>query len=372
MVASNPDSTPSPSTGAPLGRPIVTAAGTEVGTTEPAASDGAHVVGDRPRPTRQSRPSRQWRQARRSRRRRLVLPTGAFSPELLTTEPPDPNEQEGAILMSADEFAAALVAANPSWTAITSARRATTARSTSSSPGPDARHRSTSSRPPRRPGRRSSASRSSTRHDPADAVGSRPGSGRRRSPAAARRSRSAPRHAMRWRRAPASSPPTPRRREPVYGVSTGFGSLATTVIPPERRDELQRALIRSHAAGMGRAVEDEVVRAMMLLRARSLALGYSGVRPVVVERIVELLNAGITPAVPEHGSLGASGDLAPLAHVALALMGEGDSASDSRGGGDRTARAAGKGGPRPDQRHRRHARHAGARPRRSRRAAAHC
>ena len=71
--------------------------------------------------------------------------------------------------------------------------------------------------------------------------------------------------------------------EPVYGVSTGFGSLATTVIPPERRDELQRALIRSHAAGMGPPVEDEVVRAMMLLRARTLAMGYSGVRPVVVE-----------------------------------------------------------------------------------------
>jgi histidine ammonia-lyase len=121
--------------------------------------------------------------------------------------------------------------------------------------------------------------------------------------------------------------------EPVYGVSTGFGSLATTVIPPERRDELQRALIRSHAAGMGRSVEDEVVRAMMLLRARSLALGYSGVRPVVVERIVELLNAGITPAVPEHGSLGASGDLAPLAHVALALMGEGDSAAAAAAAG---------------------------------------
>ncbi len=160
--------------------------------------------------------------------------------------------------------------------------------------------------------------------------------------------------------------------EPVYGVSTGFGSLATTVIPPERRDELQRALIRSHAAGMGPPVEDEVVRAMMLLRARSLALGYSGVRPVVVERIVELLNAGITPAVPEHGSLGASGDLAPLAHVALALIGEGDCSGRSRGGGDRTDHAAGEGGPRPDQRHRRHARHARARPRRPRRAAAHC
>jgi histidine ammonia-lyase len=114
--------------------------------------------------------------------------------------------------------------------------------------------------------------------------------------------------------------------EPVYGVSTGFGSLATTVIPADRREELQRALIRSHAAGMGPAVEEEVVRAMMVLRARSLAMGYSGVRPVVVERIVELLNAGITPTVPEYGSLGASGDLAPLAHVAMALMGEGDAA----------------------------------------------
>ncbi len=115
--------------------------------------------------------------------------------------------------------------------------------------------------------------------------------------------------------------------EPVYGVSTGFGSLATAVIPADRREELQRSLIRSHAAGMGPPVEEEVVRAMMLLRARSLALGYSGVRPVVVDRIVDLLNAGITPPVPEHGSLGASGDLAPLAHVALALIGEGECAA---------------------------------------------
>ncbi|HET9666661.1 MAG TPA: aromatic amino acid lyase, partial [Desertimonas sp.] len=121
--------------------------------------------------------------------------------------------------------------------------------------------------------------------------------------------------------------------EPVYGVSTGFGSLATAVIPPERREELQRALIRSHAAGMGPAVEDEVVRAMMLLRARSLALGYSGIRPIVVERLVELLNAGIVPIVPEHGSLGASGDLAPLAHVALALIGEGDCAAAAAAAG---------------------------------------
>lgn len=109
----------------------------------------------------------------------------------------------------------------------------------------------------------------------------------------------------------------------VYGVSTGFGSLATTVIPADRREELQRALIRSHAAGMGPLVENEVVRAMMLLRARTLSMGYSGVRQVVVDTILALLNADIVPAVHEHGSLGASGDLAPLSAVALALIGEG-------------------------------------------------
>jgi histidine ammonia-lyase len=111
---------------------------------------------------------------------------------------------------------------------------------------------------------------------------------------------------------------------PVYGVSTGFGSLATTHIPAQRRQELQQALIRSHSAGMGAPVEREVVRAMMLLRARTLAMGYSGARPEVAETIVALLNAGLTPVVPEHGSLGASGDLAPLAHCALALIGEGE------------------------------------------------
>jgi histidine ammonia-lyase len=112
--------------------------------------------------------------------------------------------------------------------------------------------------------------------------------------------------------------------EPAYGVSTGFGSLANVVIPADRREELQRALVRSHAAGMGPAVEREVVRAMMLLRARTLAMGFSGTRPVVAERIVALLNLGITPVVPEHGSLGASGDLAPLAHCALVLVGDGE------------------------------------------------
>ncbi|MGH3660182.1 MAG: aromatic amino acid lyase, partial [Micromonosporaceae bacterium] len=108
---------------------------------------------------------------------------------------------------------------------------------------------------------------------------------------------------------------------PVYGLSTGFGALAVRHIPVERRAALQRSLIRSHAAGLGRPVEDEVVRAMMLLRTRTLAQGLSGVRPAVVDLLVALLNHGITPVVPEHGSLGCSGDLAPLAHVALALMG---------------------------------------------------
>ncbi len=111
--------------------------------------------------------------------------------------------------------------------------------------------------------------------------------------------------------------------DPAYGVSTGFGALANTAIPPDRRADLQRALIRSHAAGMGLAVDAEVVRAMMFLRTRTLALGASGARPLVAQTLAELINAGIVPLVPEHGSLGASGDLAPLAHAALVLMGEG-------------------------------------------------
>ncbi len=112
--------------------------------------------------------------------------------------------------------------------------------------------------------------------------------------------------------------------EPKYGISTGFGALANVSIPPERRRALQVALVRSHAAGMGDPVETEVVRAMVFLRARTLALGASGARPLVAEAMVNLLNAGITPVVPEYGSLGASGDLAPLAHGALALLGEGE------------------------------------------------
>ena len=111
---------------------------------------------------------------------------------------------------------------------------------------------------------------------------------------------------------------------PVYGVSTGFGALATKHIPQEKRAQLQVSLIRSHAAGSGDAVEREVVRAMMLLRLSTLASGRTGVRPVVVETYAALLNAGITPVVHEYGSLGCSGDLAPLAHCALAAMGEGE------------------------------------------------
>ena len=110
---------------------------------------------------------------------------------------------------------------------------------------------------------------------------------------------------------------------PVYGVSTGFGALATRHIPADRRTQLQRSLIRSHAAGAGPEVEREVVRAMMLLRLSTLASGRTGVRRSTAQAYAGLLSAGLTPMVHEYGSLGCSGDLAPLAHVALAVMGEG-------------------------------------------------
>ena len=110
---------------------------------------------------------------------------------------------------------------------------------------------------------------------------------------------------------------------PVYGVSTGFGALANRHIALEDRVQLQKSLIRSHAAGMGPAVEREVVRALMLLRLKTLASGRTGVRPIVAQTMAALLNAGITPFVHEYGSLGCSGDLAPLSHCALVLMGEG-------------------------------------------------
>ncbi len=122
-----------------------------------------------------------------------------------------------------------------------------------------------------------------------------------------------------------------------YGISTGFGALATRQIPPDRRTDLQRSLIRSHAAGSGPEVEAEVVRALMLLRLSTLATGRTGVRPVVAQTYAALLNAGIAPVVHEYGSLGCSGDLAPLAHCALAVMGEGPVRTRT---GERTGAAA--------------------------------
>lgn len=112
--------------------------------------------------------------------------------------------------------------------------------------------------------------------------------------------------------------------EPIYGISTGFGALATKHIAPKDRIALQQSLIRSHAAGMGDVVEIEVVRAMQFLRLRTLCSGVTGVRREIAEAMAAMLNAAITPVVYEYGSLGCSGDLAPLSHCALALMGEGE------------------------------------------------
>lgn len=125
--------------------------------------------------------------------------------------------------------------------------------------------------------------------------------------------------------------------EPVYGVSTGFGALATRHIGHELRTQLQRNIVRSHAAGMGPRVEREVVRALMFLRLKTVASGHTGVRPEVAQTMADVLNAGITPVVHEYGSLGCSGDLAPLSHCALTLMGEGDAE-----GPDGTVRPAGE------------------------------
>ncbi len=119
---------------------------------------------------------------------------------------------------------------------------------------------------------------------------------------------------------------------PHYGVSTGFGALAKVQIPTEKRQQLQRSLIRSHAAGTGPEVEREVVRALMLLRLNTLVTGRTGVRPVVAETYAAILNAGITPVVHEYGSLGCSGDLSPLAHCALTVMGEGQVRVHERAG----------------------------------------
>ncbi len=111
---------------------------------------------------------------------------------------------------------------------------------------------------------------------------------------------------------------------PIYGINTGFGKLAQTRIAPERLAQLQRNIVLSHSAGVGPALEPEVVRLILLLKAASLAQGFSGVRPVTVQALLELLNADLLPAIPSQGSVGASGDLAPLAHLAAVLIGEGE------------------------------------------------
>jgi len=112
--------------------------------------------------------------------------------------------------------------------------------------------------------------------------------------------------------------------EVVYGITTGFGDLAGTHIPPADARQLQENLLVSHAVGVGAPLPRDVVRAMLLLRANTLALGHSGCRPLVVDRILAFLEAGIHPVVPSQGSVGASGDLAPLAHLALPLIGRGE------------------------------------------------
>ena len=122
------------------------------------------------------------------------------------------------------------------------------------------------------------------------------------------------------------------RNEVVYGVTTGFGKLSEVAIPHDRLAELQVNLVRSHAAGVGDRLPEREARAMMLLRANVIAKGYSGARPELVDLLLHLLNADAYPPIPEQGSVGASGDLAPLAHLALALIGEGDLIVDSRQG----------------------------------------
>ena len=129
--------------------------------------------------------------------------------------------------------------------------------------------------------------------------------------------------------------------EHTYGINTGFGRFVSKAIPPELSEELQLRLLRSHACGVGEPYPDEVVRAAMLLRANALAKGYSGARVETVELLLDCLNKGVLPVVPSRGSVGASGDLAPLAHLALPLIGEGSATFDGEvlSGADALARA---------------------------------
>jgi len=129
--------------------------------------------------------------------------------------------------------------------------------------------------------------------------------------------------------------------ETVYGVSTGFGKFADRVIPPEALEALQRNLIMSHSVGVGDPLSEDVVRAMIVLRVAALARGYSGIRPETVQALLDMLNAHVVPVIPSKGSVGASGDLAPLAHLALVLIGEGEAFwnSDRLPGGEALSRA---------------------------------
>ena len=154
--------------------------------------------------------------------------------------------------------------------------------------------------------------------------------------------------------------------EHTYGVNTGFGRFVSRTIPDELAGELQLRLLRSHACGVGDPYPSEVVRAAMLLRANALAKGFSGARVELVELLVACLNRGVLPSVPSRGSVGASGDLAPLAHLALPLVGEGEAWVDGerlrRRGSARGASASSRstlareGGPLADQRHAVHGR----------------
>ena len=132
------------------------------------------------------------------------------------------------------------------------------------------------------------------------------------------------------------------RGEHTYGVNTGFGRFVSRTIPDDQVEELQLRLLRSHACGVGDPYPDEVVRAAMLLRANTLAKGYSGARVELVELLIECLNRGVLPRVPSRGSVGASGDLAPLAHLALPLVGEGEAWVNGEllGGADALSRSA--------------------------------
>jgi histidine ammonia-lyase len=131
------------------------------------------------------------------------------------------------------------------------------------------------------------------------------------------------------------------RGEVVYGINTGFGALSEVTIPPDEQRELQVNLVRSHACGVGEPLSERVVRAMMLHRANVLAKGYSGCRPILINTLIAMLNNGVHPVIPSRGSVGASGDLAPLAHLALVIIGEGEAIhrGERMVGGDAMQRA---------------------------------